>query len=253
MKSYEQLMVDAIQLRRRLGEDANSPIDIFAIAQSIDRLTIVYYPMGDNLSGMCIKSDRNNNIIAINSTMTVGRQRYSMAHEFYHLFLDENMSAVCAKAIGTGSDTEREADVFASYFLIPAAELLQKADEKKSRNEDHKLSIRDVISLEQYFGVSHQAMIIRLKQDRLMDPIDIESIRSVSVKRLASSIGYDTSLYSPLPVDKQYKTYGYYIDQVETLRERNLISSGKYEELLLTAFRSDIVYGDIEEGGELID
>jgi hypothetical protein len=35
----------AIQLRKQLGEDATSPIDIFALAYSIDRLSIVYYPI----------------------------------------------------------------------------------------------------------------------------------------------------------------------------------------------------------------
>ncbi|HBR29854.1 MAG TPA: hypothetical protein DD734_08105 [Firmicutes bacterium] len=36
--------------------------------------------MGDHLSGMCIKND-GNPIIAINFSMSVGRQRFSMAHE----------------------------------------------------------------------------------------------------------------------------------------------------------------------------
>ena len=54
------LMTKAAMLRNELGEDSNSPIDIFALAQRIKGLTIVYYPMGDNLSGMCIKGQKDN-------------------------------------------------------------------------------------------------------------------------------------------------------------------------------------------------
>jgi hypothetical protein len=47
-------------------------------------------------------------------------------------------------------------------------------------------------------------------------------------------------------------TYGRYIKRAEELLERRLISEGKYEELLLEAFRADLVYG-LDERGELID
>lgn len=40
--------------------------------------------------------------------------------------------------------------------------------------------------------------------------------------------------------------------QADQLLNRDIISYGKYEELLLAAFRDDLVYGT-EEGGELID
>ncbi|MEN6317126.1 MAG: toxin-antitoxin system, toxin component, partial [Clostridiaceae bacterium] len=66
-------------------------------------------------------------------------------------------------------------------------------------------------------------------------------------------LGYDDTLYKPLPTEKQYMTYGFYIQQADEAFRKGLISSGKYEELLLSAYRSDLVYGDESEGGELID
>ena len=71
------LMTKAIQYRKELGEDSNSPIDIFSLAQNIERLTLVHYPMGDSISGMCIKGKNGNSVIAINSAMSLGRQRFS--------------------------------------------------------------------------------------------------------------------------------------------------------------------------------
>ena len=69
----------------------------------------------------------------------------------------------------------------------------------------------------------------------------------------AVNLGYQDTLYRPMPKEKQYGTYGYYIQQVDQAMELGLISNGKYEELLLEAFREDLVYGDEIERGEVFD
>lgn len=246
------LMTMAIQLRSELGEDSNSPVDVFALSQSIPRLTLVYHPMGDNLSGMCVKGKSGDTVIAINSAMSLGRQRFSLAHEFYHLYYDKNMLSVCGTRIGNGNMIEKQADLFASEFLIPAAELDRRAKRYASKNKDGKLTLDDIIRLEQYFGVSHKAMVIRIKESRYVNRGRVEEYLTSSVRYRAEMIGYSAELYRPLPAEEQYKTYGHYIDQADQLYKRELISNGKYEELLLTAFRSDLVYGDKEEG-DVID
>jgi len=246
------LMTKAIQYRKELGEDSNSPIDIFSLAQNIERLTLVHYPMGDSISGMCIKGKNGNSVIAINSAMSLGRQRFSLAHEFYHLRYDDNMMSVCGKKIGAGNDIEKEADMFASFFLIPAAELESKSAQLASKHEDGKLSLDDIIRLEQYFGVSHQAMVIRLKESTFMHRARVEEYLVCSVRNRAEMMGYSSELYRPLPVEKQYKTYGHYINQADQLLQKDLISIGKYEELLLTAFRNDLVYRE-EEASDVVD
>lgn len=246
------LMTKAIQLRKELGEDSNSPVDIFSLALNIEGLTLVYYPMGDNLSGMCIKGKSGDCVIAINSAMSLGRQRFSLAHEFYHLRYDDNMLSVCGKKIGDGKDIEKEADMFASYFLIPSAELECKSAQLAAKHEDGKLSLDDIIRLEQYFGASHQAMVIRLKESTYMNRARVEDYLMSSVRNRAEMMGYSPELYRPLPAEKQYKTYGHYINQADQLLKKDLISNGKYEELLITAFRPDLVYGE-EEDGDVVD
>lgn len=246
------LMTKAIQLRKELGEDSNSPIDIFSLTQTIEKLTLVYYPMGDNLSGMCIKGKSGDCVIAVNSAMSLGRQRFSLAHEFYHLRYDDNMLSVCGKKIGDGKNIEKEADMFASYFLIPAAELECKAAQLVAKHEDGKLSLDDIIKLEQYFRVSHHAMVIRLKESAYMNRALVEDYLMSSVCNRAEMIGYNSELYRPLPAEKQYKTFGHYIEQADQLLKNDLISDGKYDELLLTAFRTDLVYGE-EEDGDVLD
>lgn len=80
-----ELSIKASQIRKKLGEDESSSIDIFALSQTIDSLTLMFYPLGKNISGACFKNS-NSSIIAINSDMSLGRQRFSLAHELYHLF-----------------------------------------------------------------------------------------------------------------------------------------------------------------------
>ena len=44
------LSTKAQELRELLGEDANSPVDIFSLANQIDGLSLVFYPLGENIS-----------------------------------------------------------------------------------------------------------------------------------------------------------------------------------------------------------
>lgn len=66
MIDYADLMTKAERLRKQLGEDNNSPVDIFALAQGIEGLTIVYYPLGNKISGMCVKGADGRCTIAVN-------------------------------------------------------------------------------------------------------------------------------------------------------------------------------------------
>lgn len=251
MIDYADLMTKAERLRKQFGEDNNSPIDILALAQEIDGLTLVYYPLGNKISGICVKGTDERCVIALNSTMTIGRQRFTLAHEFYHLFYDTNMKSICSKSLGTGSEAEKTADAFAAHFLMPRAALADKVDSFSSKHEG-KLNLQDVIRIEQYFAVSHQAAVYQLNNCGYIGKKDRDEWLNISVKRQAEAMGLKSDLYCSLPKNKQYCTYGYYINQTEQLLTHDIISHGKYEELLLDAFRDDLVYG-VGEGGELID
>ena len=251
MIDYADLMTKAERLRKQLGEDNNSPVDIFALAQGIELLTIVYYPLGNKISGMCVKGAEGRCTIALNSSMTLGRQRFTLAHEFFHMFYDTNMKTICAKSIGTGCEIEKMADAFAAYFLMPRAALADKADNLISKHEG-KINLQDIIRIEQYFGVSHQTAVYQLNNCGYISRNELDDLLNISVKRQAEAIGFSYDLYLPLPKEKQYCTYGHYIKQADQLLNRDIISNGKYEELMLDAFRDDLVYGT-EEGGELID
>ena len=85
MKNNIELNSCALDMRKILKEDLQSPIDIFSLINNLKDVTLVFYPMSERISGMCIKQS-NIKVIAINSNMSYGRQRFTVAHELYHLF-----------------------------------------------------------------------------------------------------------------------------------------------------------------------
>lgn len=246
-----ELSNKASSVRKKLGEDESSPIDIFSLVQTIDTLTLVFYPLGKNMSGACFRNQLSS-IIAINSDMSIGRQRYSLAHELYHLYFDKQMTTtICSSRIGGDNENERKADQFASYFLMPPAALYEIIQYYK-KDQNRRLTIMEIIKLEQHFGVSHQAMLIRLQEDGEVVPEDVTALQTGIIAQ-AAKMGFDVALYKPSPDERKKRVLGHYICQAEKLRQSDIISDGKYEELLLDAFRDDIVFGAESEGGDMVD
>ena len=252
MKEKIELNSEAIILRKEFGEDTNSPIDIFSLIHNNDNLTIVFYPMSSRVSGICIR-DGKNKIIGVNSTSTYGRQRFTIAHELYHLYFHEDFeSVVCFIDLEMNkSPEEKEADVFASYFLAPY-EALSYFISNKLQKGKQELEIEDVVKIEQHFGMSRQAILWRLKNDGYLSPEKADTMKTGIIVS-ARKLGYDDKLYIPTPVDKQYATFGKYVRLAEELKTKELVSTGKYEELLLNGFRADIVYGFVTEEEEKYD
>lgn len=216
----------AIELRNILGEDDKSPIDIFALLGQIEKLTMVQYPLGEHISGMCIKEDAFN-LIAINSAMSYGRQRFSVAHELYHMYYDENKGyAICAKKLESDDELEKCADQFASYFSAPYGTLKSIVQKMK---KTHELRIVDVIKLEQYFGMSHQAMLLRLTEEGYLSKRDADGMRNGIIAK-AKACGYEEKLYLPTEPNLQRRTYGSYIQQAELLREEESLLAKLYPE-----------------------
>ncbi|WP_346866637.1 MULTISPECIES: ImmA/IrrE family metallo-endopeptidase [unclassified Clostridium] len=252
MKSSIELNSNALKMRKILNEDSSSPMDIFSLINNLKGVTLIFYPMSDRISGMCIREE-NSKIIAINSNMSYGRQRFTAAHELYHLFFEKELrSIVCEKDINESkSDSEKEADMFASYLLAPYDSLRSYLEENNMLDND-VLTIEDVINMEQFYQLSHQAMIYRLVYDEYMDWNTFNNLK-MAVSQKAMRLGYDDKLYKASQEEKKYFSIGEYVQKVEELKERDLISNGKYEELLLDAFRADIVYNLGSEGIELND
>ncbi len=233
----------ALDFRRKMGEDSFSPIDIFSIVQRIEDITLIMHPLGNNISGYCKKYEHTK-IIVINSSRTLGRQRFSLAHELYHIYYDDEMTSFVCSNFNSKNINEQKADCFASYLLIPQTYLNQF-------NVSKTITVEDIVRMEQYYHVSRKAILYRLLNDGIIDADDFEGY-SQNVKLSAKLLGYNDSLYSPSPDNEKNFVYGKYITDAKKLYDDGRISTGKYEEYLLNAYRDDIVYGFLE-GGEIVD
>lgn len=250
MKSHQELNSLALKTRRLLGEDGYSPIDIFALVNGWKekKITIVRYPLSERISGMCTRIGEDI-VICINSKSSYGRQRFTLAHELYHILYENKTDRViCGMSfVGNKSDSEKEADQFAGYLLMPYDSLIQYGENFSS------WELKNIIEAEQFFQISHMAMMLRLQTDKLISEAEAMRYQGITVSREAARLGYGKELYLPLPKEQQYFTTGEYIRKVENLAEKDIISNGKKEELLLDAYRADIVYNLDEQEPNLND
>ncbi len=54
------------------------------------------------------------------------------------------------------------ADLFASHFLMPDEGVMEIAEKRK--NKKGELDVTDVLFIQQYFGVSYKAIVIKLQE-----------------------------------------------------------------------------------------
>lgn len=247
MKSLQELNSLALKTRREWGEDGYSPIDIFAIVNGWreKKITILKYPLSERISGMCTKVD-GDTVICINSATSYGRQRFTLAHELYHvLYEDLKGQVICNMSMSEDKpDSEREADIFASYLLMPYDALFQYA-----KDSEKTWTLDKVIEAEQFFQVSHKAMLFRLVEDGFITEETLDQYSEVTISREAALRGYGRELYQYTPAGKEYFATGEYVRKVEKIFDSGLISIGKRDELLLDGYRADIVFNLEEEEG----
>lgn len=241
-ENYLEMNELANQCRREWNIAEYDSIDIFSLIQDkIKNLTIVFKSMDDEISGACYKKF-NQIVIFLNSKHSLGRQRFTLAHELYHVKYDEVTFQICN--INSNDEIEKKADDFASCLLMPNGALESYKKDNNIKNWDLDL----IIQTEQFFQISHSAMIWRIRN---LEEITYEEYQNykVHIKLEASNRGYDLKLYTPYS-NKEF-SIGNYIRLTEKALKCNKISQGKREELLLDAFCDDLVYkrnmGDLVE------
>lgn len=240
MRSDLELNNLAIQLRKKWGEDEYSSVDIPKLASLQDNITLITIEMPSEMSGMCVKSD-NEIIIAVNSTMSLGRQRFTIAHELYHAYYDESlMTYVCMQSLGgKKSESEREADKFASFFLAPYSAL----DIYKNKVHSENWDIETIVSAEQFFGISHQALLFRLFTENRISRADFEKFKEMKITSIAEKLGLGLELYRRT---KPYSCTGSYLRKIRKAYDKGLIGEGKRDELLNDGFAdTEVDIGDI--------
>jgi Zn-dependent peptidase ImmA (M78 family) len=195
--AHKSLELLALDFRQKNGLSSNEPLSLKSLLQKTNVLTI-YKPLSDKFSGMSIKIEAPEKVyrfMLVNSEHPIGKQHFTICHEIYHLFYQKDFkTAVSCTGLfdKKGNPEEYNADIFASYLLLPEMgvwDLIPELERPKN-----KISIETVLTIEQFFGCSHSALLFRLFNMGIIDLVQKENL-SKGVITMARKLGYKTYLY----------------------------------------------------------
>jgi len=161
----EQFAEDVAQEERnRLGL-GDAPIsDLRAVFEEAVGLRVFFYQMLPSVAGIFGYNDRLGGCIGVNISHPWYRGNWSLAHEYAHFLTTRFYADVDIMQRGRWGKlrAERFADAFAANFLMPRSGVNRRLSEvEMSRKE--RITIADLVTLADYFGVSVQAMCLRLE------------------------------------------------------------------------------------------
>lgn len=192
MQNNYRLQQAATEFRTKNGIGPCEPIRMKSWLPKLGIIAL-FKPMSDTFSGMAIKQGQYR-FMMINSNHRISKQHFTIAHELYHLFVQEEFTSEISNAgrFDNKDKVEYDADWFAAYLLMPEECLLSLIP--KNELSKNKISLTTIIQIEQYFACSRHSLLIRLDA---MGLIDLEKYAHFKngVKHSAELLGYDTSLY----------------------------------------------------------
>ncbi len=218
--NVDQLEFEASQFRRENLIGQYDSVNCKRLLLSLNILTL-YKPLSDDFSGMCLRNG-DNRFMLINSRHQRGRQHFTIAHELYHLYIQKEFAPhVCNVTLADQIDPmEVEANYFAACFLMPRESVY--AQIPKDELESKTISLATILKMEQYFAVSHAAMLVRLVSLNLITKQQKESLTVMPISRIAYGYGYDMALYESANDGLILGDYG--------VLARNLFDSNKISE-----------------------
>lgn len=214
----------AQKFRSEHGLSMTEPISTKTVLRKLGILTM-YRPLSEKSFGISAKSESGRMFMMVNCNSTRGRQHFTIAHELYHLLYDDSPEPHMCGGVATG--VEKDANLFASALLMPREGLLKMVSDEEVKSR--KVKLATVLRMEQFFGVSRNTLLLRLKDIGLITESDLNELKSVPVKESAMQYGYNLSLYE---AGNKGIVIGDFGEKARLLFESGRISEGHYYELL---------------------
>ena len=217
----------ANKFRDRLGISNADPIDLYKVLAELNVVTN-FRVLTANFSGMALKAG-DKLFMLVNVEQTRARQHFTIGHELYHLSEQPDFSFQLCR-VGRFDKKDREeynADIFSSCLLMPEAGIINTIPEEEL-GRGGVISLPTIVKLEQHFGVSRSALLVRLSRLELIKYADYEQYL-VNVKQSAYQLGYSTALYE---YGNDYSIIGDYGTLCKKLFEEEKISESHYYNLM---------------------
>lgn len=229
--TFKTLELLAQDFRQKNSLSSTEPLRIKSLLQKTNVLTL-YKPLSSGFSGMSIKivtPEEFFRFMLINSDHPIGKQHFTVCHEFYHLYYQADFKAAlsCTGLFDKkGNPEEYKADIFASYLLLPEMGIWEMIPEnERGRN---KIKIGTILAIEHFYGCSHSALLFRLVNMDIIDKTQ-KDLLSGGIMALARKFGYNTSLYES---DNEGEVIGDYGMLANKAWEEGIVSESAYYGLL---------------------
>lgn len=226
-EAVEQL---ALKMRAEAGVNPSEPIHTKTLLRKLG-VMVMYRPLSERACGLSMRSaDGKMKFMLINSNNSRGRQHFTICHELFHLYYDEEPKPHVCGAPGMEKDpSEINANAFASALLLPPSGVLAQIPPEEIKIR--RVTMATMLRLEQLFGVSHQSLCYCLRHMRLLteDELQVHLEESKSIQQIAAEYGCDTSLYKS---GNEGVVIGDFGEKARRLFDMERISEGHYVELL---------------------
>lgn len=230
MKKLNQETAEILAAKMRsdfLRISSSEPLNVKTSLRQLNIMTM-YRPLSDNLFGLSLAtSDKRHRFMLVNSNSTRGRQHFTVAHEFFHLYFDENPKPHFCGLSNDTDPVERSANLFASALLMPKSGLLQHISAHELSNKE--IEVDTLLRLEHLYGVSHQTLVIRLKGLGFISQLYADKMTNLTIKQESILRGYDLEPYQK---GNEGLIIGDFGSKARRLFEEDRISEGHYFELL---------------------
>lgn len=218
----------ALEERNRLGlGDGAIPILRSVLEQDVG-LRIFYLPLTPSkFSAMYIYSDQLGGCIAVNSLHPEERRRWSLAHDYGHFLAHRYKPSVFFEdAYQRMPESERFADYFALYFLMPSNGLTRRFTDIRRAKE--KITPADLCTIAHYYGVSVAALTRRLEDLRLLPTGIWDKIKEsgFKVREAQQQLGL-----GPIPAQEEKLPMRYQYLAIEAL-DQAVITEGQFARFL---------------------
>ena len=227
-------------------------LDIFTILDNCSIL--IRRPLESNFSGFSTFLE-DEFIVVLNTNYTLGHERFTGAHELYHLTYNQDVLRREHLMLYSNNEEEHKAQGFAAEFLMPEDgvkdSFFKVVGEAVSAD---KVEARHVIRMQHIFQVSYAAMLKRLIQlnlcavkryDFLRDYGNLE--RADELQQLTIREGYEINLIQPSKITSISDEY---IQATRSNFEKKNISYGKLFEVLAYVGKTPQGYGHESYGEE---
>ncbi len=153
---------DAQNLRNWLGLGEGPVHNLFSLLELQLGVRVYSRKLAPKVSGLFAYDDAVGACILINSSHRKDRRTQTGGHELGHFIATRRQPEVYQDAKFENSREERYAIAFGGAFLTPARAVMEKFKEVTTGGTH--LTRRHIILLSNFFGVSRQAMVLRLEE-----------------------------------------------------------------------------------------